>query len=307
MSGSKPILIIFAVVLCSTLLLAQTAGVDQLKLSTEVSTDRLGSEHFASLNLIKAVAIRTGEDLERRWLRISLGSPSAGSDFQRPLIETNANEGIFALTLSGIDTAAYLGNRMLRDHGQYPIQFQVEFSDSQTVMISGKTLPFDDVQYYYSFDQEAYRLDFIFDDPNLFLTSDMREPRQSLDANSRNIHEPEELPTVGKGAATIKQKLIDAVIMAALILGAILLIFGVIVFVSKNKRDRQENTREFSDVLEEKSENNENIMVATSLEPLVLTAEAREEKIRELMRSDDISYDEAALRIQYETMNQVHE
>ncbi len=41
-------------------------------------------------------------------------------------------------------------------------------------------------------------------------------------------------------------------------------------------------------------------------EPLIMTAEMREERIRNMMESEGVSYDEAALRIQYEAMNQDH-
>ncbi|MEA3286018.1 MAG: hypothetical protein U9Q77_01395 [Candidatus Marinimicrobia bacterium] len=258
--------------------------------------------------LIQALRINSGEDSSRRWLSISGEGLNSGSTLLYPIYETNGNEGSFWIKLTGFETSAYLGNRMLRDHGQYPIHFQVDLIDSQTVAITGKTLPYDDVRCTYSFDLDEYRLEFIFHESTPMQLFDPASPNQpSHDSNlsfasgeGRSIASG---TTHRNSTKKVWGMLKDSVMIASSVLGLVLLILGIILTIIKMKQKWPAKSQKFADVLGRKAQNDDHVPEVDNDVPPVNTPEIQEARIRELMQTDNISYDEASLRIQYQTMN----
>ncbi len=256
-----------------------------------------------------ALQILTGEDDARRWLSVSNGDQFSLQGVTQPEYETNANAGSFSLRLFGMDTTAYLGRRMVRDHGHFPIHFNVEFADSQTLIISGRTLPYDDIACIYSFDRDEYRLELIFKEQSPRLIS--ATPTENLgNIDSSNSATPIDIqqPTDEKSTSqplAYQAMLIDSILIAAIGLGLILLLLGGFLLIKKIRKNQKKSTN-FADVMAKKAAESETGKESIPEEPLILTAEMREERIRNMMESKGVSYDEAALRIQYEAMNQDH-
>lgn len=254
------------------------------------------------------VTIVCEEDRSKRWISIAGGTSPRSQSMIQPDYETDAGEGSFTISLRGIDTVAYLGSRMHRGYGHYPIQYEVIYPDSHTVIIRGKTLPFDDVRCYYSFELQEYRLEFIFNDRGAPLVAQSKVDRAAQKTTNPPNQDSERVTTNHPGTSSSlgssKSLLLNSTLIATVGVGFVLLVIGLMILGKRRRARKAAADPNFAEVLDSKSGGNKAVEAANSGEPEVLTVEMREEKIRTLMESQNVSYDEAALRIQYETMDQ---
>ncbi len=273
---------------------SSVSKVDGLELNSDTSD--------FELNLTSALMIECGESPGLRWISIATGPSDTTLHIRKPEYVTDANAGSFEIIFSGVDTSTYLGDRMYRGHGSYPIHYQVTFIDSQTLSITGKTLPYDDIRLNYSFDMAEYRIDFEFQDIESGIT-DITEA-----ANAAVPHAPvnatKTSDVMGESLEPFMDMLYDAVLLAAAALLIILLILVIILMVRKIRKTKPVPSGNFSEMLDSKAAPTDSEAPVVSEEAVVFTTEMREEKIRALMEQEKVSYDEAALRVQYEMMNQ---
>lgn len=76
-----------------------------------------------------------------------------------PIVVADSLNGEFTITLSSLDTSLFVGKRLYKLMGNFPIRLAVLFPDSQTILLDGKTVPFEKIVSYYVIDGEK----FIFD------------------------------------------------------------------------------------------------------------------------------------------------
>jgi len=259
------------------------------------------------IQLTQAIVIQSGEDDFMRWVSISPGSRTADSRLPYPVLLTDANAGSFTLQILDLDTTAYLGSRMLRDHGHFPIHYRIDFPDSSGIQISGKTLPYDDISCFYSFDRDEYRIEFVFKDQaekkittpqgkqNPVVLSNAPNNGAASQKLNRNI-------MAGK-ASEFKGMLLNSIYIALAALGLTVLVYFLMKYLKEKMKTKPIAGHNFADLLDEKADASNQDSV--NKEPEILTPQLKEEKIRVLMDVEKLSYDEAALRVQYQTMNQV--
>lgn len=76
-----------------------------------------------------------------------------------PIVVADSLNGKFTITLSSLDTSLFIGKRLYKLKGNFPIRLAVLFPDSQTILLDGKTVPFEKIVSYYVIDGGK----FIFD------------------------------------------------------------------------------------------------------------------------------------------------
>ena len=261
-----------------------------------------------NFEITPALLIETGENKSRRWITISGGISDSSRGVTRPILEMDGNDGSFSWVISGMDTATYLGSRLHRAPGHFPVQYQVDFIDSESIVIRGKTLPFDDIKNYYSFTNNIYRLEFVFSE-NLRTIPPVGSEGQKTNPTPIQSDRPDSKMSLSDAmdssrSDALMSMLYNAIIIAGGGLVIVLLLLVIILLFRKLRRQKGETaSQHFSKVLDDKTQGDVAQVEQNPAELDIMTPELREEKIRMLMESDGISYDEAALRVQYETMN----
>lgn len=263
----------------------------------------------SNLAITQAFVVSSAEDRSRRWLNISPGIIPESKGLATPTIETDANKGTFSFVLSGVDSGSYLGNRMLRENGHFPIHFEVAFSNPEEVTIKGRTLPFDDVNCFYSFVTNEYVVELIFVAPQ-----SAPKPNDKIitrKSSNKQVQGNESKPGRTLAAARntsisdLRAKIIDVVFIAAGALGLVILLLLIILLIKKITQKNGQGSEDFSQVLAEKTTSRPHAsQTKNRVEGETARVETREEKVRRIMETQNISYDEAALRIDYEMMSE---
>ncbi len=252
-----------------------------------------------------ALLIQTDESSTRRWITISMGDLDSSLTPLRPNYVADGNLGSFSVELEGFDLNAYLEPKWQRIYGKYPLQYEVEFVDSLRIKIKGRTLPFISMECSYLFNRNEYRIEFIYQDRTLTGFSLSSHEIQKIDSafggTSQGSAKRAFENSQGLRSARLKPLLYNSLYIAG---GAIALVFAVLIsiMILKKMKARKIDPN-FADMLDTKTPPILEQTPPVVDEPEILTPEMREEKIRSLMASDSISYDEAALRVQYESLN----
>jgi len=279
-------------------LFSQTAAI----LPDSLANDTLLTDN--QMQVTPAFKLESGESAEQRWIVITASVPQLAESIRKPIIMTNGSTGEFSWCLDGVDTTTYLGNRMLQDHGHYPIYYTVQFPASNTIMIQGKTLPYDDMNCFYSFQREEYRLEFLFAGDQ---QTDLAGSAPLLKTDVDKINKTKQLtsstnhPTQSESAAYFELFMKALRIASIALIVVVLLLLGYFL-VRSLRRQTASFSKPFSAVLDDKTIA-ESGQINTGGEALVLTPEQQEEQIRQLMERDSIGYDEAALRVQYASLD----
>ncbi len=272
--------------------------------STETPSDT--PRLISNLNITAPLVIETDEDKSMRWLIVSGGASESNGVISKPILEADGNAGSFTFRIDGVDTTSYLGSQMQRDHGQYPIQYQVEFVDSQSIYISGRTLPYDEINSYYAFDSDVYHLEFIFAEKvpvaELIKDTESQPKAAKTTATSQEPQIKKPLKKLNWSSSAMMPRLFDAIKIAGAVLVLILLVLVIVFLLKKIRVTKPSQTGNFAEMLDGKTAEGLAESTQKADEPEVLSPEQKEEKIRTLMETEGISYDEAALRIQYTSM-----
>ena len=77
----------------------------------------------------------------------------------KPELTVDVLDGHFQLIYSPIDTSTYLGNYSILDRGSFPLKMTISFPDSNTMTLTGKTIPYEGLSHYYHFPSESYLLE----------------------------------------------------------------------------------------------------------------------------------------------------
>ena len=289
-------------VICVTLFLAGKL----FSQDSFVVPDALVSPELMSSKLLitPAVILKTGESDARRWISISMGHLDSSLIPLRPEYTADGSRGSFSVELAGLDPDAFLESKWQRVYGMYPLQYEVEFVDSVHIKIKGRTLPFVDMECSYSFNRNEYRIEFNYEGLDLTgsLTDSQGGQKNDLVMGGTSEGAAQQAFEVSQGirSAKLMPLLYNSMYIAV---GAVILVFAILLGIQMYKKIKaRKSDHTFADMLDAKSPPIQEEKPAVLKEPEILTPEMREDKIRAMMASDTISYDEAALRVQYESM-----
>ena len=250
------------------------------------------------------ILIYSEEDHQGRWISVAFHDVSQSPDVRRPLITEDGAEGSFSLVFTGIGSASLQNPGQVQEHGHFPLQYQVQRLDPNTLRISGKTLPFDDIKSSYSFDASEYLMEFIYTDPHLMATQ-QHEPASRVKPG-RAVSPtglPESRETVfSTHARQLKVFFVDSLIIAGS--GSVLVILLVLGLYLRRRRNRRGPNRDFGDIMDQKNGPDPGSQAQPVIKHEVFTEQMRENRIREIMVSNDLTYDEAALRFGFENTGQ---
>jgi len=115
----------------------------------------------------------------RSFRRLILTNPAHrdSSGFVIPRLTVNYPEGEFTITLSPVDTNLYYGARLIRDTDNQPLELTVNYPDSATILIVGRTDKLALIADYYAISANKFIFDLYRTQPS---SSDLRSEALSL-------------------------------------------------------------------------------------------------------------------------------
>ena len=217
---------------------------------------------------------------------------NADGEILTPNLRMDAAAGEFQLTFAPIDTAAFTGTRFLRQTGDFPLHLNVFFANDTTIVLKGRTTPFDDVALYYRFDTFCYVLEIysassggLAGAPVLQRSYDggpgkdtiakpiRRGAKSTVSANDNHVLE-----------SMIRYSSYVVLILAFTLISLLLIRWYRPAMTIRRKKSTVES-------MEPTAPNNE------AHDP-EMSAEERDRMIRGMMAEQSIPYDEAALRVE---------
>ena len=259
---------------------------------------------FPSDTLIHIKNIECEEDMSTRWISVSLGSGNSTHTPIVPYYKADAVEGSFSLELVGVDPTTYTDSRLVRDHGNYPIQYQVTSVTPRSMVITGKTIPYDSVNCYYSFNQNKYYYAFMFN--RQLEGSYTKSPDENINgilSTSSQGHSVGSVKSPGialENASMYTSIFRDSELIIGFVLVTIFIAVCAFLIGIKMSNRKHASAQDFAGVLEEKTSAKDTEIEKVEEDPQLSEKNLHEKKIRGLMESKKISYDEAALRVQYD-------
>lgn len=233
--------------------------------------------------------------------RVKISGPDGGPAEFLPLpdIRETPEDGQFEILFSPVDTNQFRGQSISRDWGNVPLQLIITFPDSNTMKIAGTTIPYSESRCFHTVRENIYYFDIYPDSAD---ESTFREMTLGYNAEVHPLPDSkasDTLPPVRTFMATAHsgqtESGFSARILKALgyaLLVTVLLAAFFFVFVFRRKLDQY--FRKLSHRTQLKTGGRES---TSALQHTPLTPEAREQQIKEIMESRDVSWDEANIII----------
>lgn len=280
---------------------------DSLQDLVPARTPRLDSLEGDDLEKI-VLGIYTEEGAYNRWMSVSFHDVNRHQSIQKPIVSTQHLKGVFEIRFSDFENVTTGPARMIQESGHFPMQYQISFPDSDGLLISGKTLPFQLLRQNYSFDSGEYSFEFIYSDTRSTGSLDPTESEPVASEVSKVTSQPKRSVQPNQTpirANTLKRLFAESVWIASIGLVVILLLIFAVLF--SKKRAKSISRQSFADILDEKAEQPESSVPRVRQNHAELTPEMREQRIRDLMAEGNLTYDEATLRLQYEPKEKANE
>lgn len=222
----------------------------------------------------------------RSFRRLVLTNPtnrdSAG--FVIPQLAVNYAEGEFSITLAPVDTNLYYGARLIRDTDNQPLELTVNFPDSNTILIVGRTDKLALIADYYAVTANKFIFDLYRTRPT---ASDLRGEALSLFITDESSPESKSGDNLPVASATTGSWLTPRMVLALKIAGLFLLLF-IIIQIFRANRKQKKNTPPKS-----RKSAMENAASGTATAATQSPADA--DPVWALAREKGISYDEAVI------------
>lgn len=250
--------------------------------------------------ILNDILVYTEEDSYRRWLTLSLSTHDSTQQVAKPMIQSTSREGQFTLALAGLEGRYTAQRSLFKDVGHFPLQYELIVSEEDSLFIKGNTVPFEFIKSTFSFDSNEYLIEIIYSEAvSLGKGSDTKQ-HVSKSMGKTDTKLPR-LATSRSG--DLKDLFMQSLVIAGGSFSLVLLIL-ISWFLVKARR-RKAIRPSFGDVLENRSNTpspnpSEPDTPANTEVSRPLTPEQKEAQIREIMAKDDLTYDEATLRIQYQ-------
>ena len=224
--------------------------------------------------------------------RILLNYPAATDSLPIlvPTLKLNGQEGEFQFGLGPIDTTLYLGSRFRREEGEIPVHLNVFFPNDSTIYLRGKTPPFTDISVHYDFIREAYVIAVTVDQMAREVISETFQPKQEIAPGGK-------IQPAGKTRTAYRKFLNRAIQYGSWVLLGLVAIVMALTLLRKT-RGPSAAGRQATSGAGSRSDHAEAPPVSPEPSP-----EEIEIQIRDLMTREGMSYDEAALRVQFNKEN----
>jgi len=263
--------------------------------------------HAESLNGTDQVSLKTREfdSFRRILLTISKSVDIVDTNGRKTIPELNFDlqAGEFEISLSPIDTIFFTGKTLrIEEGGIYPVRLSCVFPDAKTIIVRGKTVPFEKIIGYSIIGTNQYIYDIYKNLPleTDFLEKIMLASSEHIDSSTRKqILEPEYIgafDTSSQSASgTIKTKG-KGNFKKAFLISTFVILFGIFVFSILILMPRFSIIQKWFNIFRKDRIGDElgeedNILISN------MSSAKKEQAIRRLMQEKGISYDEADIMV----------
>lgn len=256
-----------------------------------------------SLNGTDQVSLRTGEfdSFRRILLTISTGVDTVDTNGRIAIPELNfdSQTGEFEISLFPIDTSFFTGETLrMEEEGAYPVRLSCVFPDAKTIIVKGKTVPFEKIIGYNIIGTNQYIFDIYKNplpetdflgrkDPSISEYGDSNTKKQILEPEDIGVFDTSSQSARGtlktKGKGNFKK---------AFLISTFVILFGVFVFSILVLTPKFSIIQKWFNILRNYKNGNE--IIEEDNKPVSkLSGPKKEQAIRRLMQEKGISYDEA--------------
>jgi len=218
-----------------------------------------------------------------------------------PKLNSNRDVGEFEIILGPIDTSVYSWKTLHQEEGAYPIRLVTEISDSQTVIIRGKTIPFENIVGYNIIGENQFIFDVYKDLPS---ETDFSEKTINIDGEHKDLKTGKQISesvesafdTTNSGIGSVQKnsgkghfKMALSISVFIVLLG--LAIISIVIFAPNISTlvkwfSKRKSSEISSKLAEEDKKSNDRFNLYE-----------KESAIRKLMKESGTSYDEANILI----------
>jgi len=222
------------------------------------------------------ITVFTAEIGSSRRIIVSLGDaqPTAVDWIH---FSSDSATGRFSLTLKPMKNSIYQGRSRILERGVVPVQLTISNPDSESLWITGKTIPFKKVWSFWVVEENEFILDFFQEMPPETIFHE-----KSLSPGSPQAEVSRKNDTAALVGYPKEEKHAASLFKQAVLYASLILVFGLaLIFSLKRNPERK---------LKRDSNEHVNRTAAGSLKPV-----SDKEAIREIMKSTGQTWDEAEL------------
>jgi len=257
-----------------------------------------------SLNSSVGASLKTGEFNSFR--RIILTVPEsvdiveAGGRRIIPELSFDSQTGEFEILISPIDTGFFRGKKVLVEEGNYPIRLFCAFPDAKTIILKGKTIPFEKIIGYDIIGTNQFIFDIY---KNLFPETDFLEKTVLMTSDSGiniGVLKPENIENIDKinrEVGSNRKTTGRGLFKKAFLISVFVILFGTLVFSILMFMPELFGIIQKWLYILRKVENGAESADKSDMSMDVMNSAKKQKAIRQLMQEKGISYDEADILV----------
>lgn len=257
-----------------------------------------------SLNSSAAASLKTGEFNSFRRIILTVSESidivEAGDRRIIPELSFDSQTGEFEILLFPIDTGDFKGKTLLMEEGAYPIRLFCAFPDTKTIILKGKTIPFEKIIGYAIIGTNQFIFDIY---KNLPLDTDFLKKTVFMNSDSGvniGVFKPENIDnfdTINRKAESIRKTTGRGLFKKAFLISLFVILFGILIFSILIFMPRLSVVIQKWLYILRKGESGAEPVDKSDLSRDAMNSAKKQKAIRQLMQEKGISYDEADLLV----------
>ncbi|MCD6441551.1 MAG: hypothetical protein J7L86_07210 [Candidatus Marinimicrobia bacterium] len=217
-----------------------------------------------------------------------------------PELSFDSQIGEFEILISPIDTGFFRGKKLLVEEGNYPIRLFCAFPDAKTIILKGKTIPFEKIIGYDIIGTNQFIFDIY---KNLSPETDFLEKTVLMTSDSGiniGVLKPENIENIDKINREVgsNQKTTGrGLFKKAFLISVFVILFGILVFSILIFMPELSVIIQKLLYILRKAENGAESADKSDMSMDVMNSAKKQKAIRQLMQEKGVSYDEADILV----------
>jgi len=257
-----------------------------------------------SLNSSAGASLKTGEfnSFRRIMLTVSECSDIVETGARRiiPELSFDSQTGEFEILVSPIDTGFFRGKKLLVEEGNYPVRLFCMFPDNKTIILKGKTIPFEKIIGYAIVGTNQFIFDIY---KNLPPEMDFPENMVLTGTDSGiniGVFKPENIDnfdTINREIGSIRKTTGRGLFKKAFLISVFVILFGILVFsILIFMPGLSIIIQRWLNILR-RGESGAESADKSDISRKTINSAKKQRAIRQLMQEKGISYDEADILV----------
>lgn len=214
-----------------------------------------------------------------------------------PELSFDSQIGEFEILISPIDTGFFRGKKLLVEEGNYPIRLFCAFPDAKTIILKGKTIPFEKIIGYDIIGTNQFIFDIY---KNLSPETDFLEKTVLMTSDSGiniGVLKPENIDKINREVGSNQKTTGRGLFKKAFLISVFVILFGILVFSILIFMPELSVIIQKLLYILRKAENGAESADKSDMSMDVMNSAKKQKAIRQLMQEKGVSYDEADILV----------